>query len=146
MYYPHLVSFSLIYFCARVILAFRSVYDHFLIISDSSTWTVTIFSMCYSILTRLGFYNSLRLVSRNISHSVIGLRGAARFCALRFKNCWFHGFLPLRSEGTPRDNSVKNNLLIEYWLLRISLLCLVELFVFMVMKKKFLVILFKTLA
>ena len=134
MYYPHLVSFSFIYFCACVILTFGSVYDHFLIISDSSTWAVTIFSMCYSILTRLGFYNSLRLVSRNLSHSVSGLRGGARFYALRFKNCWLHGLLPLRSEGTPRDDSSKNNLLIEYWLLRISLLCLVELFVFMVIK------------
>ena len=119
-----------------MILTFVSVYDHFLIISDPSTWTVTIFSVCYTILTTFGFYNSFRLVSQNLSHSVSGLRGAARFCALRFKNCWFHGLLPLTSEGTPRDNSVKNNLLMEYWLLRISLLCPMELLVFMVITQK----------
>ena len=130
MYYRHLASFSFTYFCARVILTFGSVYDHFLIISDPSIWAVTIFSVCYSILTTLDFYNS----NRNLSHSVSGLRVAARFCALRFKNCWLHSLLHLTSEGTPRDNSVKNNLLIEYWLLIFSLLCLVELFVFMVIK------------
>ena len=106
VYYRHLVSFTFIYFCAHVILTFGSVFiDHFLIITEPSTWAITIFSVCYSILTTLGFYNSFRLVSRNLSHSVSGLRGAARFCALRYKNCWFHGLLPLTSEGTPRDNS-----------------------------------------
>ena len=123
-----------LYFSAGMILTFGSVYVHFLIISDPSTWAVTIFSVYYSILTTLDFENSFRLVSRNFSHSINGLRGAVRFCALRLKKCWLHDLLPLASEGTPRDNSVKNNLLIEYWLLRISLLCLVELFVFMVIK------------
>ena len=65
------------------------------------------FSVYYSILTTLGFYNSFRLVSRNLSHSVSGLRGAATFCALRFKNCLLHGLLRLTPEGSPRDNSVK---------------------------------------
>ena len=93
------------YFSVRVILAIGSVYVHFLMINDPSTWAVTIFLVYYSILTTLGFDNSFRLVSRNLSHSDSGLRGAARLCALRFKNCWLHGLLPLASEGTPRDNS-----------------------------------------
>ena len=49
----------------------------------------------------VGVYNSIRLVSWNRSHSVSGRRGAAKFCALRFKNCWFHILLPLTSECHP---------------------------------------------
>ena len=37
--------------------------------------------------------------------------------------------LPSVGGDTHRDNSVKNNLLIEYWLTRISLPCVAELFV-----------------
>ena len=123
MYHQHLIRFFYI-FCACVILTFGSVYNHFLIISDPSALAVTIFSVCYSILTTLGFYNSFRLVSRNLSNSVSGLRGIARFCALRFKNCWLQGLLPLTSEGTPRDkfclvlrNSIFTTYLLRYFLM-----------------------------
>ena len=80
---------------------------------------------------RLGSYSFLVGKTKTESHSVSGLRGSADFCTLSFKIRWLHRLLPLTSEGTLGDNSVKNNLLIEYWLLRISWLCLVELFVSM---------------
>ena len=53
----------------------------------------------------VGVHIPFRLVSRNQSHAVSGLRGAAYFCALSFKIGWLHSFLPLMSEGTLRDNS-----------------------------------------
>ena len=53
----------------------------------------------------------------------------------------FYGlFLPSVGGGTHRDNSVKNNLLIDYWLTRISLPSVVELFVLIYRNRKSLVI------
>ena len=50
----------------------------------------------------------------------------------------FYGVpLPSVGEDTHRDNSVKNNLLIEYWLIRISLPCVVELFISINRNRKF---------
>ena len=60
--------------------------------------------------------------------------GQLGLCPWILESAGFYGLPPLAFEGTHRDNSVKNNLLIEYWLLRISLPCVVQLFIFINIK------------
>ena len=63
----------------------------------------------------VGVHIPFWLVSWNRSHSVSGLRGAAYFCALKFKICWLHGLLPLTSEGTLRDNFAPCKETVSLW-------------------------------
>ena len=113
----------------RVNLTLWSVYFPYRGPHDRDTW-VSLFHRHYNMLTQ--HWLDLRLLTwqEELFPTLLVVQGGQiLMCPWIIETSGVYGLsLPSVGGDTHRDNSVKNNLLIEYWFTIISLLCVVELF------------------